>query len=164
VRERVQSALPSLQSAARFLRFGSSSAENSAVSDGSPHAPGNKVDINRRTSPRLMSTGLKLSTSHTDTGSGIFPSGSTNEIGSSRYPLRNRLAISDTKHAIVNSTHSAGLRQDDEVESSTQDQGRLTSADTLLRQGSSRRAAETAKQKLKDSAPLWSGRYKQDKY
>jgi hypothetical protein len=164
MRERVQFALPSLQSAAKFLRFGSSSAENSAASDESPHAPGNKVDGTRRTSPRLMSTGLKLSTSHTDTGSGNFPSGSTNEIGSSRYPLRNRIAISDSRHAIVNPTNNAGLRQDVAEESSTQDQGRLANADTLLRQSSSRRAAETAKQKLKDSVSLWSGRYKQDKY
>jgi hypothetical protein len=164
VRERVQSALPSLQSAARFLRFGSSNAENSVASDDSQHAHGNKVDGTRRTSPRLMSTGSKPSTSHADTGSGLFPSGSTNEIGSSRYPLRNRIAISDARHAIVNPSNNAGLRQDAEVESSAQDQGRLTSADTLLRQSSSRRAAETAKQKLKDSVPLWSGRYKQDKY
>ncbi|HLP44037.1 MAG TPA: RNase H-like domain-containing protein [Candidatus Nanoarchaeia archaeon] len=164
MRERVQAALPSLQSAARFLQFGSSNAENSlAVPHNSQHAPNNRVVSAQRTSPRVMGTESQVSPSRSVTGSGTFP-GSTGEIGSSRYPLRNRIAISDSRHAIVNPPNNVDLRRGDNAQSSVQDQGRLTNADTLPQQGSSQQAAETAKQKLKDSVPLWSGRYKQDKY
>jgi hypothetical protein len=168
MRERVQAALPSLPFK-RFLRFGSSNSDDSIVAVGdSDHALNDNVVRDRRTSPRtsprLMGTGSNLRPSVLDIQSGNSRVESTETMGSSRYPLRNRIAISDTRHALVNPVDNEDLRQGDDVPTSALDQGRLPSTDTLSRQGSSRQAAETAKQRLKDSVQLWSGRYKQDKY